>query len=124
MSEEVRQATPPDEELREYWERLPGDENYLRGVEVAAPDEPVGFDWQVTIWAREYFRDDPLGLELQQRLKSALGAVSGVTSVENTSWETWEVHGAASGEALCRSAASVVDELADRMRVAYETDSY
>lgn len=124
MSEEVRRATPPDEELREYWERLPGDENHLRGVEVAAPDEPEGFEWQVTIWAREYFRDDPLGLELQQRLEGALGAVPDVTSVQNASWETWEVRGNASGQALCRAAASVVDELADRMRAAYEDRSY
>ena len=120
----ARNRLRPTEELREYWERLPGDENYLRGVEVAAWDEPDGFEWQVTIWAREYFRDDPLGLELQQRLEDALGAVPGVTSVENASWETWEVCGAASGEALCRAAASVVDELAGRMRVAYDADSY
>jgi len=119
MGEEVRQTTPPDEELREYWERLPDDERHLRGVEVAAWAEPEGFEWQVTIWAREYFRDDPLGLELQQRLEGALGAVPGVTGVENASWEAWDVSGTASGEALCRAAASVVDELADRMRAEY-----
>jgi len=124
MSEEVRQATPPDEELREYWERLPGDEVYLRGVEVAAPDEPEDFDWQVTIWAGEYFREDPLGQELEQRLGIALRAVPGVTNVARIRWETWEVNGASSGEALCRAAASVVDELADRMRTAYESESY
>ncbi len=39
-------------------------------------------------------------------------------------WETWEVNGTSSGEALCRAAASVVDELADRMRTAYESGSY
>ena len=124
MSEEVRQATPPDEELREYLERLPGDEVYLRGVEVAAPDEAEDFDWQVTIWAGEYFREDPLGQELEQRLGTALRAVSGVTNVARIRWETWEVNGTSSGEALCRAAASVVDELADRMRTAYESGSY
>jgi hypothetical protein len=118
MSEEVRQSTPPDEELSEYWERLPSSEQYLRGVEVAAGEEIDG--WQVTIWAREHFRDDPLGLELQQRLERALRAVPGVTNVANGSWETWEVNGTASGEALCRAAADVVDELADRMRAEYD----
>ena len=122
MSDEVRQTTPPDEELSEYWERLPDDEIYLRGVEVAAGEQIDG--WQVTLFAGEHFREDPLGLELQQRLESALRAVPGVTDADRIGWETWEVNGTASGEALCRAAASVVDELADRMRVAYETDSY
>ena len=120
MSEEVRQAPPPDEEISEYWERLPGGENHLRGIEVAAGDGSEGFDWPVTIWAREYFRDDRLGTELRQRLETALLAVPGVASAENGSWETWYVRGKASGEAVCRAAANVVDELADRMRVAYE----
>lgn len=106
--------------MRAYWERLPGAENHLRGVEVAAWDEPDGSEWQVTIWAREYFRDDPLGRELQQRLESALSAVPGVIGVRNGSWETWDVSGQPSGEALCRAAAAVLDELADRMRAAYE----
>jgi hypothetical protein len=120
MSEEVRQSDPPDQELREYWERLPGDDNHIRGVEVEAPAEPEGFDWQVTIWAREYFRGDSLGLELQRRIENALVAVPGVASVANACWETWEVFGDTSGEALCRAAVGVVDELADRMRAAYE----
>lgn len=92
------------------WERVPADERYLLGVEVASGEglsDP--FDWLVTIWAREYFRDDPLGLELQQRLESALLAVPGVTSAENASWETWYVSGKASGEALCEAAATAVD---------------
>ena len=122
MSDEVRQTTPPDEELSEYWERLPDDEIYLRGVEVAAGEQIDG--WQVTLFAGEYFRDDPLGLELQQRLESALRAIPGVTKADRIRPETWEVNGTTSGEAVCRVAASVVDELADRMRVAYETDSY
>ncbi|MGN6676440.1 MAG: hypothetical protein ACTHKL_01490 [Streptosporangiaceae bacterium] len=121
MSEEVRQATPPDEELREYWERLPDDEVYLRGVEVAAPGEPEDFDWQVTVFAGEYFRQDPLGPALAPRLRTALSAVAGVANVERIRSETWEVNGASSGEALCRAAVSVVDDLTDRMRTAYES---
>jgi len=118
LTDEVRQATPPDEGVTEYWERLTEDEQYLRGVEVAAIPALEG--WQVTIWAREYFRDDPLGLELKQRIDSALLSVPGVTSAENGSWESWDVTGTPPGEALCRAAANVVDDLAPRMRAAYE----
>lgn len=119
-AEEVRQTASPDEESSDYWERVPAEERYLLGVEVASGEglsDP--FDWLVTISAREYFRDDPLGLELQRRLENALLAVPGVTSAENASWETWYVSGKASGEALCQAAAGVVDELADRMRAGY-----
>jgi hypothetical protein len=121
MSGEVRQAEPPDEELGEYWERLPGEEMYLLGVEAMAGDGIDG--WHVTIWAGQYFRQDPMGVELRQRIQSALRAVPGVSKVAELRWETWEVSGTPSGEALTRAAASVVDELADRMRVAYEAMS-
>ena len=101
---------------------MPADERYLLGVEVISgerfPEEP--FDWLVTIAAREYFRDDPLGQDLRRRLESAMLAVPGVTSAENASWETWYVTGNASGEALSNAAATVVDELADRMRAEYK----
>jgi len=119
--EETRQTSSPDQEISDYWERVPADERYLLGVDVISgerfPEEP--FDWLVSISAREYFRDDPLGQDLQQRLESAMLAVPGVTSAENASWETWYVTGNASGEALCQAAATVVDELADRMRAEY-----
>jgi hypothetical protein len=74
--------------------------------------------------AREYFRDDPLGQELQQKLEAAMLAVHKVTSAENASWETWYVTGGASGETLCRACANVLDDLADRMRAAYEGSDY
>jgi hypothetical protein len=47
-------------------------ERYLRGVEVAGWEQPDGFEWQVTIWAREYFRSDPPRLELQTPSGEAL----------------------------------------------------
>ncbi len=124
MSEEVRQIDRADldDEITEGWQRLPSEEIYLRSVEVVSGEgsgEP--FDWLVTIAAREYFRDDPLGRELQHRLETAMLAVPGITSAENASWETWYVTGTASGEALCRACANVVDDLADRMRAAYES---
>jgi hypothetical protein len=123
MTGDVRQTTPPDEEISECWERLPADEIYLRGVEACTGEFFEG-QWQVSWHAGEYFRDDPLGVELRQRFRSALGAVPGVTSVQDIRWETWEVGGTPSGEELCRAAAAVVDEFADRMRVAYESDDY
>jgi hypothetical protein len=127
MSDEVRQVDPAelDGEVTEAWVRIPAKEKYLRGVQ-ASSGEGLGqpFDWLVSIFARQYFRDDPLGQELRQRLESAMLAVPGVTSAENASWETWYVTGTTSGEALCRAAANVVDALADRMRTAYESDAY
>jgi hypothetical protein len=113
----VDPAELEEEEITEAWRRYPDQDGHLRGVEVASGEglgEP--FDWLVTISAREYFRDDPLGQELKQRLESAMLAVPGVASAENSSRETWYVTGAVSGEALCRAAANVVDELAGRMR--------
>jgi hypothetical protein len=123
MSEEVRQRTPPDEEITEYWERLPGRENDLRGVEVCT-GEALGDGWQVTIWAQEFFRQDPLGRELRQRLHRALSAVPGVTEAAEEDTETWIVLGSPSGEALCLAAANVLDELADRMRTARSEGNY
>jgi len=123
MSNDVQRVDPAelDEEVTEAWQRWPDHEGYLLGVEVASgagsEDEP--FDWLVTVSAREYFRDDPLGRELQERLEAAMLSVSGVTSAENASWETWYVSGGISGEELCRACASVLDQLADRMRTEY-----
>ena len=120
MGEQVQQVPSEDDEVREVWERLPGDENHLRGVEAAAWTEPDGEDWQITIWAREYFRDDPLGLELKRRLDQALAAVPGVISAENGSWENWDIVGNPSGRALCQAAADVLDAMADQLRAGYE----
>ena len=119
MSDEVRQIDPAewDESLAEVWERETSEEPYLLGVNAVTGHR---HGWQVNWAAGEYFREDSLGVELRQRFHTALRAVPGVTSVEELRWETWEVSGSPSGEALCRAAASVVDEFADRMRAAYE----
>jgi hypothetical protein len=119
MSEEVRQATPPDEEMSEYWERSPDGETYFRGVEVYTGEFLEGY-WKVVIPAQEYFREDTLGLELRRRLQVSLSAVPGVAEVEEQDNETWLVTGSPSGEGLCRAAANVLDELADRMRNAFQ----
>ena len=121
MSDDVQQTTPPDEEMSEYWERLPDDETHLRGIEAYTGEFFEGY-WQVTWHAGEYFREGSLGVELRHRFRSVLGAVPGVTSVLDLRWETWAIGGTPSGEDLCRAAAAVVDEFIDRMRVAYEND--
>lgn len=74
--------------------------------------------WTVSIWAQEFFRGDPLGMELRERVVSALESVEGVTSVIEHDNESWDVDGTPSGEALTRAAANVVDDLADRLRQA------
>jgi hypothetical protein len=120
MSDDVVRADATvDGELTEIWQRYPNEESYLRGVDVVA-DPTDTFDWLVSVPAREYFRDDPLGRELQQRLEQAMLALPDVITAENASWETWYVTGKASGEALCRACASVLDGLANQMRAAFE----
>jgi hypothetical protein len=118
VSEEVRQVEPEDDELSECWQRMPDSEIYLRGVEAVTGEEIDG--WQVTLGAGEYFRTEPMGVELEQRIANALRAVPGVSAVERIRWETWEVNGTPSGQALVHAAAAVLDELTDRMRAAYD----
>lgn len=113
MSDEVRQIVPEDEEITEEWLRET-DEPGIRNVGAFTGPELDG--WFVSICAQEFFRQDSLGVELRHRIERALRAVAGVTDVCEHDNETWDVRGAPSGEALTRAAASVVDELADRMR--------
>lgn len=113
MTEEVQQVPPGDAEIAEVWNRLTAEPD-IRGVESCRIDE-IGA-WVVSVWAQEFFRQDPLGVELRQRMESALQAVDGVTSVAEHDNESWNVRGSPSGEALTRAAAGVVDDLADRLR--------
>jgi hypothetical protein len=66
--------------------------------------------------AQEFFRQDLLGRELRQRVRRAMEQVPGTTGVAENNNETWHVTGSPSGEALVRSVASVLDDLAERMR--------
>jgi hypothetical protein len=114
---EVRQvALAADEDsCDEAWERLT-DEPLVRGVNSGRwADDGT---WQVSIWAQEFFRGDPLGVELRERVVGALESVEGVISVTEHDNESWDVCGTPSGEALTRAAANVVDDLADRLRQA------
>ncbi len=118
----MRRGEPVDDEISEVWERLPREEIYLRGVE-ALTGRMVG-GWQVEWSAGEHFRRGLLGVELRERMQSALRAVPGVTNVQELRWETWHIDGTPSGEALCQTAANVLDEYLDRMHVAYETGDF
>ena len=45
----------------------------------------------VDVWAQEFYRQDPLGVELRQRIQDALRAVGGVTGVYEHYNESWDV---------------------------------
>jgi hypothetical protein len=115
--DDVQQVEPEDEKIRESWQRL-SDEPWIRGVSADAVDDLDS--WLVTVWAQEHFRQEQLGVELRQRIQSALRGVPGVSGAQEHNNETWAVSGDPSGEALTRAAAGVVDEFADRLRVAYD----
>jgi len=117
VTEEVRQVALAGDEgdCDEAWERLT-DEPSVRGVDSSRwADDGT---WQVSIWAQEFFRGDPLGMELRERVVRALESVEGVIRVAEHDNESWDVYGTPSGEALARSAANVVDDLAGRLRPA------
>ena len=118
MTEEVQQVPVPDWNtgVTEAWERLT-DEPDIRGVASYRGDDG---QWQVYIWTQEFFRHGPLGVELRQRLVSALEAAEGVTSVDEWDNDSWRVEGAPSGEELTWVATSVVDDMADRLRTSGE----
>ena len=117
MNDQVQQVAAHEDDVDEVWNRLT-DEPDIRGVEAARIDDLGG--WLVEISVQEFFRQAPLGVELRQRMASALRSVGGVIGVAEHDTESWFVTGAPSGEALTRAAASVVDGLADRLRVGME----
>jgi hypothetical protein len=112
MTDDIQQVTPEDDEVSEEWGRET-DEQIL-GVSACRIDW-LGV-WHVVVAAQEFFRQDPLGLELRQRVRHAMERVPGVTGVAEKDNETWHVTGSPSGEALVRAVASVLDDLAERMR--------
>jgi hypothetical protein len=112
VREEPQQVPSSEPEIEEVWERLTDDPE-TRDVEAA---KWVDGDWVVIVAVQEFFRRDPVGLELRQRIASALRSVDGVTGVGEHDNESWWVEGNASGEALTRAAADVVDDMADRLQ--------
>jgi hypothetical protein len=113
MSDEIRQVPAGEVDADEVWQRLT-DEPDVRDIEAWTDDEVDG--WVVEVNVQEFFRDDPLGRELRDRLKGAFLGVEGVSQAEEYDNESWLVSGDPSGRDLTRAAAAVVDELAERLR--------
>jgi hypothetical protein len=112
VSDGIRQLS--GDEGEEVWERLSDDPPRLRIDCVGSPAE----GWSVTVWVLEHLWEYPLGEEMGRRIESSLRAVDGVTGVYENSRVRWDVLGsAASGRALTRAAAQVVDDLADEVRL-------
>jgi hypothetical protein len=113
MNDEIRLVPRVESDVDELWQRLT-DEPDIRGIEAWADSEFEG--WCVEVSVQEFFRQDPLGTELRQRMQAALRAVGGVTEAREHDNESWLVNGKPSGQELTQAAAGVVDELADRLR--------
>jgi hypothetical protein len=113
VSDDVQQVSPPGPE--EAWARLTDDPD-VRGIETARVDEIGG--WQVTVWAMEFMRHDPLEADMRRRMATALRAVNGVATADEQDREVWFVTGTPSGKELTEAAARVVDELAGEIRAA------
>jgi hypothetical protein len=117
MTEEIRRipSAELEEDCAESWERLTDDPD-IRGVGasmITLGEQPY---WSVGVAVAEFLREDPLEAELRQQMAAALQAVDGVDSVWEEDREVWGVTGSASGEALVRAAAGVVDHLAASAR--------
>jgi hypothetical protein len=112
--DEVRQVPAAgDDDVDELWIRPTGEPD-IRDVEAARIDDLGG--WLVWAMTQEFLRQGRLGVELRQRMTSALRRVEGVTSVSEHDRQSWLVTGTPSGEMLTRAAAHVVDDLAGRFR--------
>ena len=116
----MRRVPADEADADEVWQRLT-DEPDIRDVESWTDSEVDG--WVVEVGVQEFFRQDPLGIELRQRMDAALRAVAGVTDVGEHDNESWSVQGNPSGQALTTAAADVLDDLADRLRAGMLTPS-
>lgn len=115
MTEEPIKQLPReevDEEVEEEWIRET-DEPDVRNV--GATRWPDG-EWQVSIWAAEFVREEPLESRMRQRIADSLRAVSGVTDVSEEDREMWHVSGNPTGADLTGAAAAAIDSLADEIR--------
>jgi hypothetical protein len=109
-------ADKRDSELAEAWTRTITDPSlrYVHGVEAQKWLAKSNWPWRINVWVMELVRDEELQAELRKRIATAVRAVRGVTNVAEEDREVWVISGAPSGEALVRSVAEVVDELAER----------
>jgi hypothetical protein len=115
IDETIRQLAREevDEECVEEWIRETG-EPEVRNV---GANKWLDGHWDVSIWAAEFVRDEPLESRMGQMLLEALQSVPGVAEVWHEDREVWHVTGSPNGEDLTRSAAFVIDSLADEIRL-------
>ena len=72
--------------------------------------------WSVVADAAEAVRGEPLRTEIRDRVGDALRAAPGVTGIDDNEPDLWIIAGSPNGRALVLAVASVVDELAPRIR--------
>jgi hypothetical protein len=114
IDEPVRQLPGDeiDEELDEEWIRET-DEPEVRNVGANKSPED---GWQVSIWAAEFVREEPLESRMRTTVTEHLRSVAGVTGVWEEDREEWHVEGSPNGDELVRAAAAAVESLAVEIR--------
>lgn len=111
----VPDAEIMDEEFDQSWTRLT-DEPEVRGVNAERWRDEDTWPWQVTVWAMEFVREDPLETEIREKVAAAIRAVPGVRAVMEEDLEVWVIKGDPDGGALVNAVAKVIDALAPRIR--------
>jgi hypothetical protein len=113
--DEPQKVPVQDDELAEEWVRKTSEPD-VRGVGAARWRERSQWAWQVTIYAAEFVREEPLEQRMRAAVDAALRAVPGVQDVAEEDREVWIVAGDPSGEALVRAAAEAMDRLQGDIR--------
>src|SRR5262249_27292298 len=91
---EGRRTPASQNEVSEEWDRLPADDGL--GGDTLSHKSSGPLQWSVMVSVMEFVRDDPLESELRSRIAANLGAVPGVTSVQEEDREVWIVDGSPS----------------------------
>ena len=127
MSEFEIRETEHGEDLTEAWTRVIDHVHTreLRGVDACKlADHGLRETWHVAVDLMEFLRDDPLEQEVRARVRSALGAVSGVSAVWEADRQLWAIQGDPSGRELVAAVATVLDAVAGRSRAWLLSDCY
>lgn len=85
------------------------DDMDILGVEVVPLDEESG-EWQVTVYAMEMVREEPLESTLRSAIADALEALPDVDEQFEQDREVWVVVGQASGRSIAEAVAAVVEQ--------------
>ena len=85
------------------------DDMDVYGVEVVPLNDEDSGEWQLTVWAMEFLRDDPLEDALRQGIASALQSLDGIQEHFEEDREVWVVIGPSSGAQVAQAVADVVE---------------